>query len=97
VEKDGEAPYNTVGTVVPGQKGKEKYKTSGYKEISIIHGSVENSYRDTALLINRIRYQEEATPARTVADNTQREGEKLIDFIKHSTVKSSHLRGGREG
>jgi hypothetical protein len=85
VEKDGEAPYNTVGTVVPEQKGKEKYKTSGYKEISIIHGSVENSYRDTALLINRIRYQEEATPERTVADNTQREGAKLIDFIKQKT------------
>lgn len=42
---------------------------------------MENSYRDTAALINRIRHQEEATPVRTVTDNTEREGKRLIDFI----------------
>jgi hypothetical protein len=81
MKKDGELIYNTVGSIFPEQKGKEIYKTSGYKEISIIYGATENSYRQTASLINRVRHQEGATPVRTVADNTEREGEKLIDFI----------------
>ncbi len=81
MKKDGELIYNTVGSIFPEQKGKEIYKTSGYKEISIIYGATENSYRQTSSLINRVRHQEGATPVRTVADNTEREGEKLIDFI----------------
>ncbi len=85
VKKGEDVIYNTVGSVFAGQNGKERYKTSGYKEISIIYGAVENSYRDTASLINRIRHQEEATPVRTVADNTEREGKKLIDFIERKT------------
>lgn len=82
MKKDGELIYNTVGSIFPEQKGKEIYKTSGYKEISIIYGATENSYRQTSSLINRVRHQEGATPVRTVADNTEREGEKLIDFIE---------------
>jgi hypothetical protein len=81
MKKDGELIYNTVGSIFPEQKGKQIYKTSGYKEISIIYGATENSYRQTTSLINRIRHQEGATPVRTVADNTEREGEELIDFI----------------
>lgn len=85
VEKNKFIIYNTVGSEFPEQRGKERYKTKGYKELSIIYGAVEDSYRDTAKLINRVRHQEGATPVRTVADNTEREGEKLIDFIEHKT------------
>jgi hypothetical protein len=81
VEGDGQVIHNTVGSLFCEQNGREIYKSSGYKEISIIYGAVENSYRDTAALLNRVRHQEQATPVRTVADNTEREGKKLLDFI----------------
>jgi hypothetical protein len=44
-------------------------------------------------LINRIRHQEGATPERTVADNTEREGEKLRVFIEKKTqdILAEHL------
>jgi hypothetical protein len=77
--------YTPRGSLFPIQKGKELYKTSGYKEISIIYGTTESSYRETSALINRIRYQEGATPERTVADNTEREGEKIRAFIEKKT------------
>lgn len=82
VEKDGEIIYNTAESVFPEQRAREKYKTSGFKEISIIHGTTERSYRDTTSLINRIRHQEGATPMRTLQDNTEKEGGKLLDFTE---------------
>lgn len=85
VEKDEEVIFNSEKSVFPKKNGKEKYKTSGYKEIALIYGVVKNSYRKTALLLNRIRYQEEATPMRTLQDNTEREGGKLLEFIEQKT------------
>jgi hypothetical protein len=85
VENGGQVVHNSAGSLFAEQNGKEIYKTSGYKEITIIYGAVENSYRDTAALLNRIRHQEQATPVRTVADNTEREGKRLLDFIGEKT------------
>ena len=85
IEKDGEILYNTAESVFPEQRAREKYKTSGFKEISIIHGTTERSYRDTTSLINRIRHQEGATPMRTLQDNTEKEGGKLLDFLEEKT------------
>lgn len=49
----------------------------------MVYGDTEGSYRKTARLINRIRYQqEEGTPYRTLQENTEKEGSELIDFIE---------------
>jgi hypothetical protein len=85
VEKDGEIICNTAESVFPAQGAREKYKTSGFKEISMIHGTTERSYRETTALINRIRHQEGATPMRTLQDNTEKEGGKLLDFLEEKT------------
>jgi hypothetical protein len=69
-------------------KGKEWYKTVGFKEISMVYGAIEKSYRKVSKLINRIRYQEGATPLRTLAESVESEGSKIIDFIEY---KSSHI------
>lgn len=67
-------------------KAKEFYRTIGFKEIAMIYGDTEKSYRKTAKLINRIRYQEQGgTPYRTLQENTEKEGSDLIDYVKEKT------------
>ena len=51
------AEYDTSKDFFPELKGKEFYKTTGFKEIAMTYGDTEQSYRKTAELINRIRYQ----------------------------------------
>ena len=49
----------------------------------MIYGDTEGSYRKTANLINRIRYQEQGgTPYRTLQENTEKEGADIIDYVE---------------
>ena len=80
------AQYNTARDLFPELKAKEFYRTIGFKEIAMIYGDTEESYRKTAELINRIRYQEEGgTPYRTLQENTEKEGSNLIDYVEEKT------------
>ena len=80
------ARYNTARDLFPELKAKEFYRTTGFKEIAMIYGDTEQSYRKTAKLINRIRYQEQGgTPYRTLQENTEKEGSNLIDYVKEKT------------
>lgn len=85
IERDGKKIYNTAASVFPSKRGKEKYKTSGFKEISMILGTTQESYREVTFLINRIRHQEGATPVRTLQDNTEKEGGKVLEFLEKKT------------
>jgi hypothetical protein len=80
--------YNTAMDLFAALKGKEYYRTIGFKEIAMIYGDTEKSYRKTAELINRIRYQvEEGTPYRTLQANTEKEGSNLIDYVEEKTKR----------
>jgi len=80
--------YNTAMDLFAELKGKEYYRTIGFKEIAMIYGDTEKSYRKTAELINRIRYQvEEGTPYRTLQENTEKEGSNLIDYVEEKTKR----------
>lgn len=69
-----------------GLQGVEFYKTIGFKDIAMIYGDTEQSYRKTTQLINRIRHQEQGgTPPRTLHECTEKEGEKVLNHIKEST------------
>jgi hypothetical protein len=58
-----EQVFNTGRDVFEPLTGKEYYRTRGFKEISMIFGCVEGSYRKTTALINRVRYhQKDGTP-----------------------------------
>ena len=60
----GSTIYDTGRDIFLYLHGKEYYRTTGFKEIALIYGDTEKSYRKTAKLINRIRYQEkDGTPA----------------------------------
>lgn len=86
IKKDKDIVYNTSKSVFYDIGNSEWYKTSGLKEIGIIYGTTENSYRKTSELINRIRYQEGATPVRTFRENTAAEGTKISDFVEQKTT-----------
>ena len=53
----------------------------------MIYGDVDNSYRKTTKLINRVRYQQEnGTPYRTLQANTEQEGTQVIDYLEKKTA-----------
>lgn len=62
---------------------KQFYLTSGFKELAMIMGDTEKSFRKTSKLINHIRYQQEnGTPSRTLHDQTQKEGAELFNHLR---------------
>lgn len=89
----GEVLYNTSRDFFSPLQGEEKYQTEGFKEIALIYGTSEESFRKTSALLNRIRYQGEGgTPFRTVRDATEHEGNRLQDYLdqKASTIFQSN-------
>ena len=80
-----EVLYNTSREFFSPLQGEEKYCTEGFKEIALIYGATEESYRKTAALLNRIRHQEEGgTPSRTIRETTEREGLMIQDHLEQT-------------
>ncbi|MGK5094274.1 hypothetical protein WDW89_19945 [Deltaproteobacteria bacterium TL4] len=81
----GEELYNGKEVFEP-LRGEEKYRTQGFREVALIYASTADSYRKTTALINRVRYQfEEGTPARTLRDNTEKEGRQIQEYLEEKT------------
>ena len=90
---DTDMQYNTGRDIFLYLHGKEYYRTAGFNEIALIYGDTDKSYRKTALLINRIRYQKkDGTPSRTLHEVTEREGAALLEYItgKSGQILSDH-------
>ncbi len=86
---DAGTEYNTARDLFSKLGAKEFYKTIGFKEIAMIYGDTELSYRKTSNLINRIRYQTqgEGTPSRTLQECTEKEGANVIDYVEQQTKR----------
>lgn len=85
--------YDTGRDIFLYLHGKEYYRTTGFKEIALIYGDTEKSYRKTARLINRIRYMDkDGTTSRTLHEVTEREGTALLEHItrKSEQILSDH-------
>lgn len=78
----GAGSDETAKCLFPTLHGKEWYRTTGFKEIGLVHGTVEDSYRKTSTLINRVRHQEEATPFRTLRENSEYEGRQIMAYME---------------
>lgn len=87
IQTSSQPIFNTSKEVFPALKGKELYRTQGFKELAIVHGGLEQSYRDTQKLINRVRYQPDATRLRTLSDSTENEGQQLQVHIEQQATK----------
>ena len=79
--------YQTSRWFFPALQAKEWYRTRGFKEVAFLHGVVEDSYRKTSRLINRIRHQteEEGTPSRTLCDGSESEGTHILAHVEART------------
>jgi hypothetical protein len=70
----------------PARKGQQWYPTCGFKEVAMIYGAVQRSYRQTVKAFNHSRRQEiGGTPLNTLCDVTQAEGLKVLDFLARKT------------
>ena len=79
----GEVLYNTSREFFLPLQGEEKYCTEGFKEIALIYGTAEESFRKTAALLNRVRHQDEGgTPFRTIRETTEHEGILLQEHLE---------------
>lgn len=78
--------FNTSREFFPQLRPKERYLTSGFKQIAMILGDTEKSYRKTTRTINHVRRQnKEGTPFRTLRENTEKEGSQVIEYIEKKT------------
>jgi len=89
----GEVLYNTSREFFCPLQGEEKYCTEGFKEIALIYGVTEESYRKTAALLNRTRHQEDGgTPSRTIRETVEHEGLRIEAHLeqKVQTIFQAH-------
>ncbi len=69
----------------------------GFKELAYIYGDTNESFRKTAALINRIRHQQQGgTPSRTLQESTEREGQKILNYVKDQSNRILEQNGFSE-
>ena len=79
--KNNKTLFAGIG-LFPTHKGRQWYPTSGFKEVALIYGAAQRSYRQTIKVFNHSRRQEVGgTPLNTLSDVTQAEGLKVLDFL----------------
>jgi len=68
--------------------GRQWYQTHGFKEIALLCGAAQRSYRQTTQGFNRSRHQESGgTPLNTLRDGAQAEGLKVIEFLTRKSQR----------
>lgn len=93
IERDGEVVYDATREMFAPLGPKEWYRTQGFKELAFVRGVVDDSYRKTAVWLNRVRHQEEdGTPLRTLWDNAEAEGRQLQAHLEQlaATTLAAH-------
>jgi hypothetical protein len=88
--------YNTAKELFTPLHGKQLHRTRGWKELALVHGVVEGSYRQTARWLNRVRHQPEATSARTLQEVAEAEGRRLQQQVA-ARADTAHQEAGRIG
>jgi len=90
--------FDSSQSVYTSLKPKQFYLTSGFKELAMIMGDTEQSFRKTSDLINHIRYQHEnGTPSRTLHDQTKKEGSELFNHLKQKAADFNHNNFNADG
>jgi len=85
INQDKKAHFKGLD-MFPSRIGRQWYQTSGFKELGLIVGAAQRSYRQTTRVFNRTRHQEiGGTPLNTMRDGAQAEGLKVLDFMDKKT------------
>jgi hypothetical protein len=78
-------------------QGDAKYRTEGFKELVLLDGTTEESFRKTAALIHRVRHQAKGgTPSRTLRDHAAHEGSKMQAHLEQKPRPILHENGFTE-
>ena len=95
VDEAGEIVF--VGSRLwPLRQGRQWYPTVGFKELALLRGATQRSYRQTVGHFNRSRHQAVGgTPLNSLRDSAEREGRQVIAFLEHHSeqVLSAHRFG----
>jgi hypothetical protein len=92
VMREGAVVLDTSREVFPELSGKEWYRTVGFKQLAVVHGALNGSYRHTTQFLNSVRHQPNATPLRTLQDAVEAEGR-----AAHEALEKEARRIVREG
>lgn len=84
-EPDHSEANTILNQMFPPQPGKTWYRTRGFKELAYVHGTPEESYRKASAWLNRVRHQANATSSRTLQDNTESEGQRIMQHLRHKS------------
>jgi hypothetical protein len=78
-----------LGTsLFPILQGREWYETSGFKEVALMTGAVERSYRKTRDAMNRHRRQRQGgTPLNTLRDTAESQGTAALEFMETESTR----------
>lgn len=80
-------PIFTGLRMFPGRKAKQWYPTCGFKQVTLLQGAAQRSYRQTIQLFKRSCRQEKGgTPLTTLHDVAESEGLKVLDFLTCKTA-----------
>jgi hypothetical protein len=82
-----EGRAEVANALFPILHGKEWYRTTGFKEIGLVYGTVEGSYRKSSVLVNRVRHQTDGTPFRTLRDNSEYEGRQIMAQMERQAAE----------
>lgn len=98
MEEEGEVLFDSGRELFPALKGEEWYLTQGFKEIGMFQGVAKRPYRETTEVMNRMRRVEEATPMRSLRQQSEREGARLQAHLEEKTrrILSAHGIGSEE-
>jgi hypothetical protein len=98
LEEEGEVVFDSGRELFPALSGEQWYLTRGFKEIAMFYGAVKRPYRETTEMINRLRRVAEATPMRSLREQSEREGAKLQAHIeeKSEAILAAHGVGREE-
>ena len=75
--------------------GKQWYRTVGFKDLAVVRGALDRSYRQATRMLNRLRHQPEATPVRTLQDSVEAEG-RAAALAQEEEAKSVVEQGGMD-
>lgn len=95
--QDGKSVFDTSKEIFATLRGKEYYRTVGFKVLAYIYGDTNQSFRKTAELINQCRQQpRDGTPSRTLQETTEREGQQILDYVKDKSNRILQQNGFSE-
>ena len=87
VRGDGRVAF--CGTsLLPPRQGRQWYQTWGFKELALLLGTTQRSYRKTGDYLNRQRRQPVGgTPLNTLRDGAEAEGTAVLEFLEKESTR----------